>query len=293
MNSFFTSLPNPIIAIALRRRRIGWQFVTALILALLAYCPAVTLFITWLSATLLVEDNVTLNNMGQMLGKSIFYPTVLLLLILVTLFAPVLSVGTIAGERQRQTLHLVIITLLSSRDLAWGKLITAMIDIFILIAAVWPVILISAVVGTISLIELVVVTLLLIITAFAFTNIGLYISSRSKTIINATMLTYGLALPGFLIGPFLVMFLITLLALFIDNSKLMGYGWGLAASLNPITAAIYSYVLHQDNGGIILTETPSLGYIIYPWVIYTLFYGLIAWLLFEATVYHLNKAGET
>lgn len=292
MKLFSTFQHNPFIAQALRRRRIGWQVVAALVLAALAYCPAGLFFITWLSTTLLLKNNHYPQEVDR-LAQWVFYPTTLLLLILVTLFAPVLAVGAIAGERQRQTLHLLLITLLPSRTLVWGKLIAALLDIFILIAAVWPVILLSAILGAISLIELGVVTLLLVTTAIAFTNLGLFVSCRSKSITNAAMLTYGVVVPGFLIGPFLGMFLVTLVNLAnMSSGKLLSYGWWLAASLNPVTAAVLSYVFRQESDGIILAQLPEFGYIIYPWVVYIIFYGFLAWLLFEATAHHLDQAGE-
>ncbi len=289
---FSVFIYNPLIDQALRKRRLSWQLITALILAVMAYCPAGMLLFTWASAALLAKSDLLFNNIDS-LGQAIFYPTAILLLILVTLFAPVLAVGAIAGERQRQTLPLLLITLLPIRALIWGKLITALITLFILIGIVWPLILLSSVLGAISPFELMVITLLLLMTAIAFTNIGLFVSSRSKSIINATMLTYGVAVPGFLIGPFLVMLLVTLLSLIsAANDKLLAFGWSMAASLNPLTAAVYSYSLWQEKGGTFLVELPPLGYIIYPWVIYIVFYGFLSLVLFEATAQHVEKTDE-
>lgn len=294
MRSIWSRLTqNPIVADAFRQRRVGWQLIAAIFLALLAYCPTLLGASSFLTTLLSFDLDLPLSTLSA-LGQFIFYPTILILLVLVTLFAPVLSVGAIAGERQRQTLNLLLITLLPARSIVRGKLVSALIYLGLLIAAVWPLVLVGAVLGQVAVVELLVATLLLGVTTLAFTAIGLFVSSRSKTITNATMLTYGVVLPAFLIGPFLAMLLVTIFLGGVGGGdELLAYGWSLAASFNPLTAAILSYVLHEDDGSFLLAEPASNEYMLHPWLIYLAFYAFITWLLLRLAVQRLEEMHES
>ncbi len=283
---------NPIVADAFRQRRVGWQLIAALFLAMLAYCPTLLGASSFLTTLLSFDLDLPLSTLTA-LGQFIFYPTILILLVLVTLFAPVLSVGAIAGERQRQTLNLLLITLLPAHSIVRGKLVSALIYLGLLIAAVWPLVLVGAVLGQVAVAELLVATLLLGVTTLAFTAIGLFVSSRSKTITNATMLTYGVVLPAFLIGPFLAMLLVTIFLGGVGGGdELLAYGWSLAASFNPLTAAVLSYVLHEDDGSFFLAEPTSNEYMLHPWLIYLAFYAFVTWLLLRLAVQRLEEMNE-
>ena len=68
--------------------------------------------------------------------------------------------------------------------------------------------------GGVPFLEFVVATILLLVTALVFTIIGLFVSSLGKTTTNATMLTYGVVLPAFLLGPFLAMLPVSIILTF-------------------------------------------------------------------------------
>jgi ABC-type transport system involved in multi-copper enzyme maturation permease subunit len=290
---------NPIITRSLRSRRLSWRLVAALGLAALIYCPACLMALSfilnnWLSSEFLF-------NQLDELGLIIFYLTSLFLLVMVTLFAPVMSVSAIAGERQTQTLELLVITLLPARSIVLGKLISALVHIFLLIAAVWPLILLSLVTGGVSIIEFFIAGLLLVITGIAFTVIGLFGSSLGKTTTNATIMTYGVILPGFLLGPFLSMLPISILLNFSSRDAwatieaINFYGWSLAASLNPITAAIYSAILREESGGIFFATSGSGSRydMVFPWVIFVIFYSLLSWFLIEFMIRRLDQVSQS
>ena len=286
---------NPIISQARHSRRRTWRKQAAIVLALISYCPALLIIFPYIITNLFFESWEFFVTNLDFLGQSIFYVTAIFLLVLVTLFAPTMSASTIAGERQRQTLDLLIVTLLPARSIIAGKLVFTLTHTLRLIAIAGPLIIIGLIVGGIPIIQLVVILLLLLTTATAFTIIGLFGSSLSRTTTNAVMLTYGLILPGFLIGPFLAMLPVTIILNLVDVSfqveeTINFYGWSLAASLNPISAAVYSAVLHEQSNEIFWsTET---NYLIFPWVIYIIFYSLMSWLLVRLTIRRLERIGE-
>jgi ABC-type transport system involved in multi-copper enzyme maturation permease subunit len=286
---------NPIISQARHSRRRTWRKQAAIVLALISYCPALLIIFPYIITNLFFESWEFFVTNLDFLGQSIFYVTAIFLLVLVTLFAPTMSASTIAGERQRQTLDLLIVTLLPARSIIAGKLVSTLTHTLRLIAIAGPLIVIGLIVGGIPIIQLVVILLLLLTTATAFTIIGLFGSSLSRTTTNAVMLTYGLILPGFLIGPFLAMLPVTIILNLVDVSfqveeTINFYGWSLAASLNPISAAVYSAVLYEQSNEIFWsTET---NYLIFPWVIYIIFYSLMSWLLVRLTIRRLERIGE-
>ena len=302
-------LENPILARSLDNRRLSWRVVAALGLALLTYSPAGVVILSLIIATLgiiLLNPNELFdiatqflaNNLDEV-GRTVFLISALFALICVTLFSPTLSAGTIAGERQRQTLDLLLITLLPARSIIAGKLGAALIYTLLLIAAVWPLFLLCLLTGGVALIELGVILLLLLTTAVAFSAIGIFVSSLSRSITTAMMLTYGVALPLFFIGPFLGMLPVTILLNLIDASYefqtwVNFYGWSLAASLNPISAAVYSAILRETWGGFLVAavETDGTYYLIFPWLTYIIFYSFMAWFLMRLTIRRLEKVSQ-
>jgi ABC-type transport system involved in multi-copper enzyme maturation permease subunit len=291
------NLQNPIITYSLRSRRANWRIITVTVLAVLSYGPACLIFGSYI-LTQLVFDADLKNFVRDLdeVGATIFYVTAVFLLFIVTLFAPAMAASTIAGEKQRQTLDLLLVTLLPTRSIIIGKLVSALVYTLLLIGVVWPLVIFCLFLGGVDLVELLVAGILLIVTSLAFTTVGLFMSSLSRTTTNATMLTYGVALPALLIGPFLAMLPVTIVLLLADaNYKLLEavnfYGWSLAASLNPLSAAIYSGIMHVEEGGWILLETTPY-HLLYPWFIYIIFYGFLTFFLMKLTMRRLEKMGS-
>ena len=291
---------NPITLHAMRGRRRNWRMNTALFLALSSYLPCcLILGLSVLSSFVLDSDAQNfwrnLNDAGQI----IFYVTAIFLLLFVTLFAPMMALSAIAGEKQRQTLDLLRVTLLPEHKIVSGKLIAALIYTLLLIVLTWPVILFCLVIGGVKIMELVVLVVLLLTTSVAFTAVGLFISSLSRSTTNAAMLTYGVALPLLLLGPFLAMLPVAVIFSFADSyqtSRLVNfYGWSLASSLNPIVSAILSAVWHIEKGGWLMYELSNPAphyYLPFPWIIYAVFYSLLTWLLTRLTTRRLERMNE-
>ena len=297
MSMKLANLQNPIITYSLRSRRANWRIITVTVLAVLSYGPACLIFGSYI-LTQLVFDADLKNFVRDLdeVGATIFYVTAVFLLFIVTLFAPAMAASTIAGEKQRQTLDLLLVTLLPTRSIIVGKLVSALVYTLLLIGVVWPLVIFCLFLGGVDLVELSVAGILLIVTSLAFTTVGLFMSSLSRTTTNAAMLTYGVALPALLIGPFLAMLPVTIVLLLADaNYKLLEavnfYGWSLAASLNPLSAAIYSGIMHAEEGGWILLETTPY-HLLYPWLIYIIFYGFLTFFLMKLTMRRLEKMGS-
>lgn len=301
MIKYLSSLTqNPIILYAMRGRRRNWRTNTALFLALATYVPCCLVFGLGALSSLVLGSGIQdfLRDLDKA-GQITFYVTAVFLLIFVTLFAPMMALSAIAGEKQRQTLDLLRVTLLPERKIVGGKLISALIYTLLLIVLAWPVILFCLVIGGVKIMELVVLVILLLTTAVAFTSVGLFISSLSRSTTNAAMLTYGVALPLLLLGPFLAMLPVSIASSFADSHQtgelVNFYGWSLAASLNPIVSAISSAVLHTEKHGWLVYNWSTASqhhYLPFPWIIYTIFYSLLTYLLTQLTTRRLKRMSD-
>ncbi len=302
MKPFSFLAQNPIIVRSLRNRKLNWRMMAALGLAILAYCPVCLVISPYTLNSLFIESRDFFIDLAEV-GTIVFNVTAIFMFVIVTLFAPIMSAGAIAGERQRQTLDLLLVTLLPTRSIVVGKLVSSLIYTILLIAVVWPVILFCLVIGGVTFIEIIISALLLLVTALAFTTIGLFVSSIGRTITNAAMLTYGLVMPAIFIAPPLVMLLITIALNFLSGGFFSDfeiavnfYGWGLVLSLNPIGAAIYSAVLYAQDESVFwasVSFTPQQTYyLLSPWFIYIITYSVITLFLIQLTTRRLARAGE-
>jgi ABC-2 type transport system permease protein len=290
-------MQNPLIARSLRLQRLNRRRMMIGLVGtmLISHCPACMV----ISLVVLIAPDRFFNNL-DMIGSIIFYITAIGLLVATIFLAPRSSIGAIAQEREHQTLDLLLITLLPVRSIIIGKLVSALIYALLLIASIVPLFVLCLMIGGVAIVEMMVTLLLLFTTLVAFTVIGLFVSSLARTTTNAALLTYGVALPGFLVGPFLGILPMTialnLAGVSYQVERVVNfYGWSLAASLNPISAAVYSVYLRSNGNGFILAQETILSetrYLLYPWVIYVIFYAFVAWLLVEFTARRLERMGS-
>jgi len=229
-------------------------------------------------------------------ARLLFYSTVSFALVLLGLFAPTMSASLIAGERQRQTLEVLLISLLPAHRIALGKLLSALVYVLAPVGAVWTLLLLCFCVRGVSLIEVIVAILMLFVTGVAFTSIGLFVSSMARGITTAMMITYGLTFPLLFIVPPLLMVPVSIAieALELDQSGdiINFYGWGLVTSLNPIGAGLVSAIFYYNadvTWGIIGYEPFLGGYFLMPWLLYLVIYSGLTVLLFGLTSLRLKS----
>lgn len=110
---------------------------------------------------------------------------------LITFIVPALTSGSISGERERQTLDLLLCTKLSTRSIILGKLFTSINQILLLIVASLPVFSIVFLFGGISIIELLQLLVFYIVLTITIGSIGIFFSTYIKRTTPATVLTYA------------------------------------------------------------------------------------------------------
>lgn len=113
---------------------------------------------------------------------------------LVILVAPAMTAGSIAGERERQTLELLLVTNTGSLSIVFGKLMESFAFLALLIFSGLPVMCLTMLLGGISILQILTDMLFLMVCAFAAACVGILCSSFMKNTVAATIISYVLIL---------------------------------------------------------------------------------------------------
>lgn len=175
---------------------------------------------------------------------------------LILLTTPALTAGSISGERERQTLDLLLITKMSPFSIVIGKLASSLGIIVLLVLSTVPIYGIVFYYGGISLIPLLGMTFFLLIVSCMVGAISIFFSTILKKTIVSMVLVYLIL--GFLCGG-------TMILLLLYASVIMGfqtvapnfYVMYFLIALNPALGYL-SILDHQIGNGIIMSV---FGYI--------------------------------
>lgn len=114
------------------------------------------------------------------IGQGIFAALLMLETLQVAFLAPASTAGSVSQEREKQTLELLVVTPISSLAMVIGKLFSALIYVWLLIAASIPLTAIVFVYGGVAPDDVVRGYIVLIVTALGFGAMGLLASSLVK-----------------------------------------------------------------------------------------------------------------
>lgn len=123
------------------------------------------------------------------IGQGIFASLLMLETLLVVFLAPMSTVGAISLEREKQTLEMLSATPISSAAIVVGKLVSALVYVWLLIAASIPFTAVVFVFGGVAPVDLLRGYLVLVVTALGFGAFGLFCSSIVKRTQAATAIT--------------------------------------------------------------------------------------------------------
>jgi ABC-type transport system involved in multi-copper enzyme maturation permease subunit len=126
---------------------------------------------------------------GAAIGQGIFAALLMLMTLQVAFLAPSSTSGSISLEREKQTLELLIATPISSLAIVVGKLLSALVYVFLLIAASIPLMAVVFVYGGVGPEDVLRGYVVLIATALGLGSFGLLCSSIVKRTTAATAIT--------------------------------------------------------------------------------------------------------
>ncbi len=297
-------LDNPIVRKELRGRMRGRRaFVVLTIYLLLLSCFTSTLYYAYSSAA-----QQPYGPDSYLIGKIVFGGVLGVQVLLVIFITPAFTAGTISGERERKTYDLLRATLLSARELVTGKLLSALAYVVLLILSAVPLESMAFLLGGVALEEIVISQILLLVTAVAYGAVGICISSRMKTILSATVLSYGFAILSTAGLPLL--FALLAPAMSFAGTALIGiqephwliiaalvYGGGFLLAINPIATIVASEMVLVQEQTIFFFKVSFPGssspfgdiWLVSPWLVYVVFYSLVALFAYSLSVRWVRK----
>lgn len=157
----------------------------------------------------LLDGVITLLDMRS--GMQAYAYIVMLQFGLLVLVAPAMTAGSISGERERQTLDLLMVTNTGRVRLAAGKLLESFGFLALLVLCSLPVLSMVLITGGATFLQVLTSVAFLLLTALAALSVGLFCSTLFKRTVTATVVSY---LAVFGIG------LVTLIPLWYDVKRI-------------------------------------------------------------------------
>lgn len=144
---------------------------------------------------------------------------------LVLFIIPAFTAGSIAGEREKQTLEILLTTKLKPIQIILGKLEASISSLLLILVSSLPVIAIVFSIGGVRYTDLLQVIFMIFVSAIFVGSIGMFFSTVFKKTIMATVLTYGVILfltIGTVIGIVMINSILT-----INDSSISSVGPGI------------------------------------------------------------------
>lgn len=201
-------------------------------------------------------------------------------IVLVALVVPALTAGSIAGERERQTLDILFTTKLTSGQIIRGKLASSISDLLLVVFSSIPIMAILFSIGGISVMDLAQLIILIVVTSVLAGSIAIFMSAWSKKTLNATIQTYVIILLFGVGYPIFVMLIRHIIAANDWNTDISALGY--AFLLNPgftVSTMVMEQVKSMDTVRTVFEEFAITN----NWLIEKWFWlSLIVQLLFSA-----------
>ncbi len=174
---------NPILAFSATRRMRSFRTM----LIVIAYIAAM-LLLALVVLNPFMDNRINLSTTSKS-------PTAYLLLIavqfgLLILIAPAMTSGAIAGERERQTLELLLVTNTGSFRILLGKVLESFAVLALLIVCGLPVMSLCLLTGGVTVGQILIGELFLLAEAFACVSIGVFCSSVARSTVLSGVLSY-------------------------------------------------------------------------------------------------------
>lgn len=196
---------NPVFARELKQRMRGrhvWLVVTI-------YLSILAVILRWVYVNATANEQFNQFDGGVDLltsataGRAIFQWLLFFMLLLVCFIVPGLTAGAISGERERQTLISLQLTLLRPQAIVVGKLLASLAFVFLLLVASLPLLTVPFLVGGVSMPEVAKGLVMVLATAVTLACLTLACSALFRRTQAATVVAYGVSL-SMVLGTLLV-----------------------------------------------------------------------------------------
>ncbi len=190
MNAVSRALWNPIVAKEYRSRMRTWRSPLAM-----------TIFVVLLgglgwavfSAISTNGGPFGLSGSGANYGQILFTFLIIFQVGLLAFITPALTAGAISGERERQTIDLLFVTRIPPFSIIWGKLLSSMSFVVLLLLLSVPIFSLVFLFGGIEIDQLLYAFLVTAVTALTLGMLGIAFSTMFRRTLTATVAAYGAA----------------------------------------------------------------------------------------------------
>ena len=123
-------------------------------------------------------------------GVKCYQVLIIVQFVLIILIAPAMTSGAIAGERERQTLELLLVTNTRSFRIVWGKAMESFAMLALLIVCGFPVMCMTMIAGAVTILQILAGELFLLVMAFAAVCVGVLSSALARSTVGSSILSY-------------------------------------------------------------------------------------------------------
>jgi len=186
-----TARLNPVLARELRERARSRRTFIILTVALAVLASILDLVYTATRPSTGLEsvfDATALDSARN--GRQIFDTMLLLILLLVCFLVPGLTAGSITGERERQTLVPLQVTLLKPRSIVLGKIASSLAFVVLMLVATAPLLAVSLILGGITTGAVAKGLVMILATAILLACLSVCISTLLRRSQSAVVLSY-------------------------------------------------------------------------------------------------------
>jgi ABC-2 type transport system permease protein len=239
---------NPIVVKELRSRMRGWRAFAVLTSVLLIMAGISYLFYR----IVLAATRYSTMPVSPQIGQAVFVALAVVELLMICFVTPAVTAGSISGEQEKLTYEMLLATPLRPASILWGKLISALSYVFLLILAGVPMASLVFIFGGMSPVDMVKSMVILVATAITLGVVGVFMSVAVQRTVRATVLSYLVVL-ALLVGPLLAYIFVGVLR------QSEPPRWLLVP--NPISALFSALApsLPSNSGGVLSTLVWGLG----------------------------------
>lgn len=178
-------MTNPILSFSATRRMRSFR--TILTVAVYA---GMLLLIAGYMLRGMFRDSVTILSMKQ--GVKCYLVLMAAQFALLVLIGPAMTSGAIAGEKERQTLELLLVTNTRSFRIATGKMMESFALLALMILGGLPAMCLTVVAGGVTFAQILVSMLFLLAVAFGTVCVGIFASACCRTSVSSGVLSYAI-----------------------------------------------------------------------------------------------------
>jgi len=138
--------------------------------------------------------------LSPQIGQVLFLALAFLELMVICAIAPAVTAGAISNEQEKQTYEMLMATPLHPASILWGKLVSALSYVFLLIFAAVPMASLIFIFGGVTLRDMLKALIILTVIAVTLGTIGVFLSTWLGRTSRATVVSY-LVVVALIAGP--------------------------------------------------------------------------------------------